>query len=51
MICTAIVKNGTLYVQAAAGVVADSIPEMEWKETVNTSAPRCARLNWWRIIK
>ena len=30
---TAIVKNGTLYVQAAAGVVADSIPEMEWKET------------------
>ena len=30
---TAIVKNGTLYVQASAGVVADSVPEMEWKET------------------
>ena len=30
---TGIVKDNTLYVQAAAGVVADSIPEMEWKET------------------
>lgn len=30
---TGIVKDGTLYVQAAAGVVADSVPELEWKET------------------
>ncbi len=30
---TGIVKNQTLYVQAAAGVVADSVPEMEWAET------------------
>ena len=30
---TGIVKNGRLYVQAAAGVVADSVPELEWKET------------------
>ena len=30
---TGIIKNHTLYVQAAAGVVADSIPEMEWRET------------------
>ncbi len=30
---TAIVKDGMLYVQAAAGVVADSVPELEWKET------------------
>ena len=30
---TGIVKNQTLYVQAAAGVVADSVPELEWKET------------------
>jgi anthranilate synthase component 1 len=30
---TGIVMNNTLYVQAAAGVVADSIPEMEWRET------------------
>ena len=30
---TGIIKNGTLYVQSAAGVVADSVPELEWKET------------------
>jgi len=30
---TGIVKDGRLYVQAAAGVVADSVPELEWKET------------------
>ena len=30
---TAIVIDGMLYVQAAAGVVADSVPELEWKET------------------
>lgn len=30
---TGVVHNGTLYVQAAAGVVADSVPELEWRET------------------
>ncbi len=30
---TGIIKDGTLYVQAAAGVVADSVPELEWQET------------------
>ncbi len=30
---TGIVKDGMLYVQAAAGIVADSVPEMEWQET------------------
>ncbi|HEY4066530.1 MAG TPA: anthranilate synthase component I [Burkholderiaceae bacterium] len=30
---TGIVKDQVLYVQAAAGVVADSVPEMEWRET------------------
>jgi anthranilate synthase component I len=30
---TGIVKDNTLYVQAAAGVVADSVPEKEWAET------------------
>ena len=30
---TGVIKNQTLYVQAAAGVVADSVPELEWKET------------------
>ena len=30
---TGIVKDQALYVQAAAGIVADSVPEMEWRET------------------
>jgi anthranilate synthase component 1 len=30
---TGIIKDDTLYVQAAAGVVADSVPELEWRET------------------
>lgn len=30
---TGIVKNGQLFVQAAAGIVADSQPELEWQET------------------
>ena len=29
---TGVIKDNTLYVQAGAGVVADSVPEMEWKE-------------------
>jgi anthranilate synthase component I len=32
---TGIVKGGNLHVQAAAGIVADSIPESEWLETQN----------------
>ena len=32
---TAVIKDGVLHVQAGAGVVADSIPELEWKETMN----------------
>jgi anthranilate synthase component I len=30
---TGIVQDQTLYVQAAAGIVADSVPELEWAET------------------
>ncbi len=30
---TAVVKDEMLYVQAAAGIVADSVPENEWEET------------------
>ena len=30
---TAVVKDGTLYVQAGAGIVHDSVPEAEWQET------------------
>ena len=32
---TGIVKEGTLYVQAGAGIVADSVPRSEWIETQN----------------
>ncbi len=32
---TAVVKGNTLYVQAGAGIVADSVPHNEWVETQN----------------
>jgi len=32
---TAVVKDGTLYVQAGAGIVADSVSQSEWEETRN----------------
>ena len=32
---TAVIKDDVLHVQAGAGVVADSKPELEWKETMN----------------
>jgi len=32
---TAVVKDRMLYVQAGAGIVADSVPENEWQETRN----------------
>ncbi|MDE1463211.1 anthranilate synthase component I [Spartinivicinus poritis] len=32
---TAVIKDQQLYIQAGAGVVADSDPSLEWKETLN----------------
>ena len=32
---TAVIKDNVLYVQAGAGIVADSVPESEWLETCN----------------
>jgi len=32
---TAVIANGRLYVQAGAGIVADSQPDLEWEETRN----------------
>ena len=32
---TAIVKNNEMFVQAGAGIVADSVPEKEYLETIN----------------
>ena len=32
---TALIKDDTVYVQAGAGIVADSVPRSEWEETLN----------------
>ena len=32
---TLVLKNGVAYVQAGAGIVADSVPELEYQETIN----------------
>ncbi|MEH6823875.1 MAG: anthranilate synthase component I [Motiliproteus sp.] len=32
---TAVIKDKQLHIQAGAGVVADSLPELEWQETLN----------------
>ncbi len=32
---TAVIRDGVLYIQAGAGIVADSIPSLEWMETMN----------------
>ena len=32
---TAVIKDGQMYVQAGAGIVADSVPSNEWDETMN----------------
>ena len=32
---TAVVKDGTLYIEAGGGIVADSSPRLEWKESMN----------------
>lgn len=32
---TGVIKDGQLHIQAGAGVVADSVPQSEWEETMN----------------
>lgn len=32
---TALIKDNRVYIQAGAGIVADSVPAMEWEETMN----------------
>jgi anthranilate synthase component 1 len=47
---TALVKDGTVYVQAGGGVVADSDPDAEYEETVHKSrAVRRAAEEAWRF--
>lgn len=35
---TAVIKDGVAHVQAGAGIVADSVPESEYQETINKAA-------------
>ena len=35
---TAVIKDGNLFVQAGAGIVADSDPEAEYQETINKAS-------------
>jgi anthranilate synthase component 1 len=32
---TAVISGGELHVQAGAGIVADSVPALEWEETMS----------------
>jgi anthranilate synthase component 1 len=32
---TAVIMDGILYIEAGGGIVADSIPKLEWKESLN----------------
>ena len=43
---TAVIKDNKIYVQAGAGVVADSIPELEWKETMNKARALFSAVEW-----
>ena len=42
---TALIKDKTIYVQAGAGIVADSKPENEYKETVNKAKALLQAIN------
>jgi anthranilate synthase component I len=43
---TGVIKDGQLHVQAAAGVVADSQPELEWLETNNKARALLRAAEW-----
>lgn len=43
---TAVIKDGKIYVQAGAGVVADSQPQLEWKETINKARALFSAVDW-----
>jgi len=38
---TALIKDNTLYTQAGAGLVYDSVPELEWEESVHKAKAIC----------
>lgn len=47
---TCVVKNGKAYVQAGAGVVADSDPAYEYRETVNKATGMLRAIQWARQL-
>jgi anthranilate synthase component 1 len=47
---TCVLKDGKAYVQAGAGVVADSDPAYEYHETVNKAAGMLRAIEWARQL-
>ncbi len=43
---TAVIKDGWLHVQAGGGIVADSIPALEWEETINKRLAMFRAVAW-----
>jgi anthranilate synthase component 1 len=43
---SAVIKDGEAHVQVGAGIVADSVPELEWKETMNKARAVFGALDW-----
>jgi anthranilate synthase component 1 len=38
MLRTSLIKDGQIHIQAGAGIVADSVPESEFKETISKAS-------------
>ena len=47
---TCVLKDGKAYVQAGAGVVADSVPASEYQETVNKATGMLRAIEWARQL-
>ena len=45
---TAVTKKNKFYVQAGAGIVADSKPKNEYEETINKAKALISALKWWK---
>jgi anthranilate synthase component 1 len=43
---TAVIKDGWLHVQAGGGIVADSVPALEWEETINKRRAMFRAVAW-----
>jgi anthranilate synthase component I len=43
---TAVIKDGMLHIQAGGGIVADSVPALEWEETINKRRAMFRAVAW-----